>query len=313
MKNKLNPIWWLYRIVEKNKIPKAFLSNFEREALIKFIFKFNNGRKLELKNPKRFSEKIIWYMLYYKNENLSNMICKVNVKEYVKDKIGDGHTAKLYGAWNDVNKIDWESLPQSFVLKSNCNSFGRCIKFIDNKDEIDFEELKKEVGSWIFNPGLYSFSRGYYDIEPLLMAEEILGRARSQPIDYKIFCFNGVPTYCYSAFEHFDNGKAQSSKIAFYDMEWNQLPVQYKESECVPVEKPKHLDEMVEYAKKLSEGLPFVRVDFYDTDKVYVGELTFYSGSMNNKFTPDSFDFEMGEHFVLPKKNKLHRKIKLDN
>ena len=137
------------------------------------------------------------------------------------------------------------------------------------------------------------------------MAEELLGEIKEQPVDYKIFCFDGVPTYSYSAFEHFDNGVAQSSKIAMYDMDWNVLPVIYKSSQCIPVEKPPHFEKMKEIAAKLSKDIPFVRVDFYDTDdRLLIGEMTFYSGDMANKFTPDVFDFEMGKHFQLPKKSK---------
>lgn len=315
MKDKLRPIWWLNYLVVKGVIPIMTLSNFEREKLISYLYNGINGRKIDLQNPKRFSEKIVWYMNYYDNDDFESMLCKVAFKDFVKNRIGDGHTAKLYGAWERVEDIDWDSLPDSFVLKSNCNSFGRCIKFIDNKDEIDFEELKKEIKTWLNykNTGLHSYARGYYHVTPKIMAEEILGEARYQPTDYKIFCFNGVPTYAYSAFEHFSNGKAQSSKIAFYDMDWNALPVKYKKSEFATVEKPKHFDEMKKAAEILSQGLPFVRVDFYDTDeKYYVGELTFYSGSMSNSFTPDSFDFEMGEKFVLPEKQKAHRILRKD-
>lgn len=308
MYKKLRPIWWIYKYVEKKHIPKAILPNFLRVKLSKYIYENIHNRKLDLNNPKRFSEKIVWYMLFYDNKDFKNILCKAEFKDYVKDKIGEGYTAKLYGAWTNVDDIDWESLPESFVLKSNCNSFGRCIKFIDNKNEIDFEKLKDEIRPWISNVGLYSFARGYYEVVPKIMAEEMLGEARNQPIDYKFFCFNGVPTYCYSAFEHFDNGVAQSSKIAFYDSEWNALPVKYKKSQCIPVDKPIHFDEMKEVAKTLSKDFPFVRVDFYDSnEKFYVGELTFYSGSMSNSYTPDSFDYEMGSFFELPPKQRFRK------
>lgn len=312
MNYKLNPMWWIYKFVEKNHIPKACLPNPIRIKLAKYIFENVNNRKLDLKSPKRFSEKIVWYMLYYDNLELQNIICKIKFKDYVKRKLGDGYTAKLYGSWKSVEEIDWDSLPQTFVLKSNCNSFGRGIMFIDGKNNFDFDELKDELKTWFVNKGLYSFDRGYYNIEPQIMAEEMLGIARNQPVDYKFFCFDGEPKYCYSAFEHFDNGKAQSSKIAFYDSNWNVLPVKYKSSECVPVEKPKHFELMKEMAAKLSNGLPFVRVDFYETkDKPLVGEMTFYSGGMANGFTPDSFDFEMGSKFNLPNKTKFKRMKKV--
>lgn len=308
MKDKMRLVFWLNKYVENNSIPKASLSDCLRKRLASYTFEKVSNRKINLNDPKRFSEKIVWYMLFYDNPILSEIICKVSFKDYVKNKIGSGHTAELYGAWEDVTQIDWENLPKSFILKSNCSSFGRCIKFVDNKEEVDFDRIKPEINSWLRNMGLYSYGRGYYKITPKIFAEEIIGDVRQQPVDYKFFCFDGKPAYCYSAFEHFSNGKPQSSKIAFYDMEWNQLPVRYKTSEVVSVAKPKHFAEMKKAAEVLSEGFPFVRVDFYDTeDKFYVGELTFYSGSMFNSFTPDAFDFELGSKFVLPPKQKFKR------
>lgn len=310
MKQKLQPIWWLNRIVEKNYIPRMSLSAKSREKLIAYNFKRMNGRALDYENPKRFSDKIVWYMTFYENKDFARMLCKVDFKEYIKEKIGDGHTAKLYGSWERVEDIDWDSLPDSFVLKSNCSSFGNNIIFVENKNDIDFEKLKQKLKPWLDfrTSAINSFARGYYHIKPKIFAEEIIGDAKAQPVDYKLFCFNGVPTYAYSAFEHFCDGKPQSSKIAIYDMNWNVLPVKYKKSENMPVEKPKHFDEMVKAAEILSKDIPFVRIDFYDTDKTfYLGEMTFYSGGLSNSFTPDSFDFEMGEKFILPPKQRQPR------
>ena len=312
MKEKYN---WFFEVVETKKIPKFMLSNFEREFLVKYVSENFFNRELNIKNPERFSDKIVWYEMYYNNKELKNIICKVAFKDFVKERIGEGYTARLYGAWDNVEDISWDYLPKSFVLKSSCSSFGKNILFIDDKDSVSFEEIKKKVKPWLDcrNTAMNSYGQAYYYVTPKIMAEEYVGEIKNQPVDYKIFCFDGVPTYCYSAFEHFDNGVAQSSKIAFYDLEWNVLPVRYKKSQCIPVEKPKHFEEMKEIAAKLSKGIPFVRVDFYDTDdRLLLGEMTLYSGGLTNKFTPDAFDFEMGRHFVLPKKKKQHRKLRLD-
>lgn len=291
------------------------LLSSRKQLMVEFQFELINKRKPDLINPKRFSDKIAWYELFYGNKNFKNYVCKVEFKKFVKQTVGDGYTAKLYGAWKNVEDIDWNSLPKTFVLKSNCSSFGRNIRFIEDKEKVDFEELKEELKQWLDfrNTTVNSFGRAYYSVTPKIMAEELLGEIKEQPIDYKFFCFDGVPTYAYSAFEHFDNGVAQSSKIAFYDMSWNTLPVFYKKSPCAPVEKPKHFEEMKEIAAKLSKNIPFVRVDFYDTEeKPLVGEMTFYSGGFTNKFTPDAFDFEMGKHFVLPKKSKPYSRFRPD-
>lgn len=311
MKEELKPIYWLYYVTTSGSIPKMVLSNHTREKLLQYHYgRSHNGKKINLKNPERFSEKIAWYKLFYDNKDFEKYLCKIKFKDFVRETVGDGYTAKLYGAWTNVDDIDWDALPKSFVLKSNCSSFGRNIIFIEDKDTVDFEELKKTIVRWLDYrlEAVNGYSRGYYYVTPQIFAEELLGEIKEQPVDYKIFCFDGVPTYSYSAFEHFDNGVAQSSKIAMYDMDWNVLPVIYKNSQCVPVEKPKHFEEMKQIAAKLSKDIPFVRVDFYDTDdRLLIGEMTFYSGGLDLYFTPDIFDFEMGKHFVLPKKSKSHR------
>ena len=308
-----NKIEKLDEFVCKSGIPRMSLSGKKKQEIVEYEFELINKRNVNLINPERFSDKIVWYKLFYNNKNFEQYVCKVKLKDFINETIGSGYTAKLYGAWDSVDEIDWDSLPKSFVLKSNCSSFGNNILFIEDKYRVNFEKIKEEVSPWLDfrNTAINSFSRAYYCVKPMIMAEELLGEIRNQPVDYKIFCFYGVPTFSYSAFEHFDNGKAQSSKIAFYDMDWNILPVIYKKSQCVPVEQPKHFEEMKEIAAKLSKNLPFVRVDFYDTDdRLLVGEMTFYSGDMANKFTPDAFDFEMGKKFVLPKKSRPHSIIK---
>lgn len=289
------------------------LSAKKKQEIVEYEFELINRRKANLINPKRFSDKIVWYKLFYKNKDFEKYVCKVKLKDFIDDVVGHGYTARLYGAWENVDDIDWDALPKSFVLKSNCSSFGNNIIFVEDKNKEDFEKIKEKVRPWLDfrNTAINSFSRAYYYVKPMIMAEELLGVIRKQPVDYKIFCFNGVPAYSYSAFEHFDNGKAKSSKIAFYDMEWNMLPVMYKKSQCIPVEKPKHFEEMKKIASQLSKNIPFVRIDFYDTDdRLLVGEMTFYSGDMANKFTPDAFDFEIGKKFVLPKKSKPYSIIK---
>lgn len=310
MNSKLSCIRLLNTVVEHNYIPRFSLTDHQRVQLLKYHYKLKTGRNLNMREPKRFSEKIIWYMNYFDNPALADILCKVKFKNYVKEKLGDGYTAKLYSVWDDIDDINFDNLPNSFVLKSNCSSFGNNIIFIDNKKNVDIEQIKKEILPFLDykNTAVNAFPRGYYKVTPKIFAEEIIGDAQNQPVDYKIFCFDGIPTYSYSAFEHFSDGKAQSSKIAFYDMEWNQLPVKYKQSETVSVPMPKHFEEMKKISSVLSKGFPFVRIDFYETDdRIYVGEMTFYSGGFSNSFTPDAFDFELGSKFVLPPKQKFKR------
>lgn len=300
-----------YNYVNEKKMPWMLLTSKTKLEIVKAGLRAG----LNIECPEKFSEKVAWYTLYYKNNNFKDFVDKERLKYIVKENVGEDYYAALYGSWKYVDDVDWNSLPKTFVLKSNCSSFGENILFIDDKYKYDYDEIKEIIRPWLDfrNTAVNSLARAYYSVTPKIIAEELIGEFNHQPIDYKLFCFDGIPTYSYSAFEHFENGKVQSSKIAFYDMEWNVLPVMYKKSQCVPVEKPKHFEEMKKIATKLSQGLPFVRVDFYDTEeKPLVGEMTFYSGGFSNKFTPEAFDFEMGKHFVLPKKSKPYSKLRLD-
>lgn len=191
-------------------------------------------------------------------------------------------------------------LPTEFCLKANLQSDGRCIKIIHDKNHVDFDVLKKEVSLWfkIENTLINSADRNFYKSTPKVFAEEYMTNFEDQLYDYKLFCFDGEPYCVYVAQDHF--GK-DGSHISFYDLNWNKMNVRYGNHIVGDAVKPKHFDEMVALSRKLSEGFPFVRVDFFDTDeKLYLAELTFNPGGGFTPYYPESFNEKMGEMFVLP-------------
>ena len=192
-------------------------------------------------------------------------------------------------------------MPKEFCLKSNLQSDGRCIKIIHDKDAVDFEQLKAEVSEWLKpeNTNINSLARNFYESTPQILAEEYMSNFEDQLYDYKFFCFNGVPYCMYVAIEHFSG---DLYPVSFYDLDWNKMDVTYgKHPQADAIDKPKHFEKMIEYAKLLSKDFPFVRVDFFDTeDKLYLAELTFNPGGGFTPYYPLEFNKKMGDLFILP-------------
>ena len=288
-------------------IPGVLLPYKIRELILKKQFRERMGRRLDLRSPKSFNEKIQWYKLYYYNPDSFRFIDKLGFKSYVSERIGCGHTAELYGVWDDAGKVDLSDIPLPCVLKSNCSSYGNNLMFILGRDKYDPIRLRPELDRWLdpMNTDLALLGREFYSIrKPLIIAEAFLGKGDIAPTDYKFYCFDGKPYCVYSAYGHFDRGKPVPSAISFYDMNWEPLDVRYGGAKRMDLPKPEHFEEMKRAAEILSEGFPFIRVDFYDCeDTYYLGEMTLTPGDGFKSFEPDSFDYELGELFRLPKRN----------
>jgi len=282
----------------KNKWPLFLL-----RSRLMADYKRRYGYKMDIKNPKTFTEKLQWYKLYFKGDGyLERIVDKYLFKDYIKEHLGEGYTIPLLGVWTDINYLekDWSSLPEEFCLKSTLQSDGNCIKFIHNKSSIQFDTIKKELKEWL-NPKktlINSFCKAYYNATPRILAEEYMQNVKDQLFDYKFFCFDGEPYCIYTAVEHFSE---KGSTITFYDLNWKKLDVQYGNHEVGDLPKPKHFEEMITISKKLSQGFPFIRIDFFNTeDKLLVAEMTLYPGGGLTPYHPKSFDETLGHLFKLP-------------
>ncbi len=281
----------------KNEWP---LKKLERGAAKQY--KQAHGVYPDLKDPRKFTEKLIWYKVNFDHPDFPAMVDKYLFKDYIRQKLGDGYTIPLYGAWDTVDglKKAWDGLPNEFVLKSTLMSDGRCIKMIKDKSAVDAEALFRECEDWLKpkNTLINSYCRAYHRAKPRIIAEVYEKQIGDQLYDYKIFCFNGVPHCFYVATDHFPG---VLSHISFYDLNWERLPVRYGEHPNCEVEKPVHFDQMIEIAEKLSKGFPFLRVDFFETgEKLYMAELTLYPGGGLTPYNPESYDYELGKLFKLP-------------
>ncbi len=261
-----------------------------------------HGYRFDLQHPVTFTEKLQWYKLFYKNDLFPHIVDKYEFKSYVRERLGEGYTIPLLGVWSDLQSLEksWDSLPEHFCLKSTISGGGANIKIIKSKSSTDFKALRQELAKWLDpkNTMLNGYCTAYYSCTPRILAEEYMSQVDGQLYDYKVFCFDGKPHCFYVATDHFPG---QLSHISFYDLDWNRLDVRYGEHPNCDVERPKHFDEMLRLARKLSAGFPFVRVDFFDVEeRCLLAEMTFYPGGGGTPYHPERFNRELGDLFHLP-------------
>lgn len=236
------------------------------------------GRELNLDAPELYSEKVQWLKLYDRKPEYTVMSDKYLARDYVAQRIGEEHLIPLLGVWDDPAEIDFDQLPDSFVLKCNHNS-GKGMYICKDKALMDKAKVVRELKEGLAED-YYAHCREwvYKDVPRKIIAEKYMEDkpGADEFTDYKIFCFDGEP-HCVMAC--IDRQKGRTKKV-FFDSDWSSLGYNgYSRDESVVarIERPEKLDEMLEIARKLSEGFPFIRVDLYSTeDEVYFGELTFY-------------------------------------
>lgn len=270
------------------------------KLMIRIQYRMKTRRKLNLKNPTRFNEKLQWYKLYYRNSLLTQCTDKYRVREYVESKKLSNILIPLYGAYDSVDQIDFEALPTKFVLKTNNGGGSRTNIICKNKAELDVNKTKNELNSWL-NKRTVKAGRewAYYDIKPKIICEKFL--EAEELIDYKFYCFEGIPSYIKVVKDAADKDGPSNG---IFNMEFKQLPycrTGVKKIDDI-VEKPKNFERMCEIAAQLSKDFPHVRVDLYNLDgNIFFGELTFYDTSGYQVFEPDEFDFILGENFNIEK------------
>lgn len=282
------------------------LSFVPDSAMVRLQYYVKTGRWPNLKNPKRFTEKLQWYKLNYRDELMVHCVDKGDVRNYVASKGLSDILIPSYGIYESVDAIDWLGLPDAFVMKDTLGGGGRSVEVVTDKCSTSLSRLVKRAEEWIeednVTPGggrewpYYSGRRHRVLFEKLLKADPQAGGL----IDYKFFCFNGVPRILYIVA---DRILGQHAGLGIYDVAFNKLDAVRADEEPLvrDVQKPSHFDEMLAVASSLSEGFPEVRIDLYEVEeKVYFGEMTFFDGSGYMTFEPDEFDYVFGEYFTLP-------------
>lgn len=267
------------------------------------VMYFANLRKwLNLKHPRSFNEKIQWLKLYDRKPAYTIMVDKYRVREYVSKTIGEEYLIPLLGVWKNPEDIDFDGLPDQFVLKCNHNSgLGMCI--CKDKSKLDIPKVKQALCKGLkqdyFLPGR---EWPYKDVERCVIAEQYMEDAETAELrDYKFFCFNGKARMLFMATDR--QAAGEETKFDFFDMDFNHLDfTNGHPNAAVTLQKPSQFEKMKELAEKLSQGIPQVRVDLYEVNgKVYFGELTFSHWSGMVAFDPPEWDRTIGDYIELPK------------
>lgn len=271
------------------------------KQMLQLQYRIKTGRKLNLNNPTRFTEKIQWYKLYYRNELMPKCVDKYTVREYVESKDLGGILNELYGVYEQAEDIDFAKLPDQFVIKKTNGGGGLNVIICRDKSKLDMPETVKKITEWLRPSKAHNLGRewAYYGLQSRIVIERYLENREAPEAgitDYKFFCFNGEPLFVVVDVDRYIGHKRN-----FYDVDWTYLDVR---SDCPnfgdTMPKPSGYEKMVEAARVLSEGFPFVRVDLYLIDEeVYFGELTFYPWSGYVDFSPDDMDFQFSKMFRL--------------
>ncbi|MDC2889244.1 ATP-grasp fold amidoligase family protein [Psychrosphaera algicola] len=270
------------------------------ESFLKKKFKKRLGYKLNLEKPKTFSEKIQWRKIYDRNSLYVVCADKYAVRDYVSEKIGKRYLVPLIGSYKTANDIDFDNLPNQFVIKASHGSGWNII--VKDKKYFCESKAKKQLNKWLIK-NFYPRKREwqYKDIQPRLVVEEMLTDSTgSIPADFKFHVFNSGAQK--EIFIQVDSDRFGDHTRDYFDQNWNLLELRnkYPNSEKLP-EKPVNLAEMLVLAEKLATDFSFVRVDLYSVgNKVYFGELTFCPEAGFARFEPESVDLEWGEKYILP-------------
>lgn len=290
-KGIVDSIWTLFQHILP---PKAYLG-------LKYLVVFK--RPINWKRPETFSEKLQWIKLYGCKPEYGKMADKVLAKEYVSEIIGEEYIIPTLGKWKSFDAIDFDTLPNRFVLK--CNHDSGTAVICRDKSTFNQADAGKILSKALKRDYYKVFKETpYKDIKRMIFAEKFIQDERAgELLDYKFFCFDGKAEIL-----KIDFGRAENNHHAnYYDLEMNLLPFGLSTSYPMPEKhfsKPENFSEMIRIAEKLSEGIPFVRVDLYNVSgRIYFGELTFFPGSGLTPYTDVEADKLLGSRLHLPYEN----------
>lgn len=269
------------------------------EMYIKIRFRANMGYWPNLTHPQTFNEKLNWLKLYNRRDEYTQMVDKLLVKDYVEKIIGKEYIIPTISIWDSVADIDWETLPQQFVIKTTHGGGGTGVVICDDSRTFDKSQaIRRLVDS--MSSDIYDSLREwpYKNVKKRIIAEQYITDPTGCLKDYKFFCFNGE-VKCYKI----DIDRFTGHKANYYDKSGNLLPFgelnfppDFNHKEVMP----DNLDEMITLAELLSKGHPFMRVDLYNINgRIYFGEITFFPAGGIGRFTDNEWDKRLGEYLII--------------
>ena len=274
------------------------------ERYLSAMYWMNFGFRPSLKSPTKFSEKIQWLKLHDHNPLYTTLVDKYKVKEYVAERLGSEHVIPVIATWDSPLDINWDALPERFVIKTNHDGGGNGIVICKDKAKLSKDKVLRELNH-SFCRSSYMIGREwpYKDVPKKIFAEQFIADVNGEIRDYKFFCFNGK-VKCFKI----DFNRQVNHQANYFDIQHQLLP--YGEKDCPPeynanIHIPENIQEMITLAEKLAESIPFVRIDFYNVDgRIYFGEFTFYPAGGMSKWVGDvDVDTLWGSWLTLPQKH----------
>lgn len=293
------------------RIKIMHLLDFVPDKIMLYIqYYLKTKNVLHLKNPQRYTEKLQWYKLFYRNKLMKQCVDKYDVRQYIKDIGLDHILSECYGVYDAVEDLRLEQLPEEFVLKDTLGGGGNSVLIVPDKNKFDWNTNYKKMNSWVH----YSYEKKQpgrewvYDGKPhRIIVEELLKADKNKGglIDYKFFCFNGNFKYLYVVA---DRELGRKAGLGIYDRNFNKLNYSRIDENKLEryIEKPEKYETMIEYAERISKPFPHARVDLYNINGVIrFGEITFFDGSGYMTFDPDEFDYILGKEFIIDCKDEV--------
>lgn len=294
--NKWNPLTYVRPLGSR-----GYLNWMPDKLYLKLCYRAVFHKKLDLVNPKTYNEKLQWMKLYDRNPLYRTLVDKFAVREYVAEHVGAEYLIPTVGGpWYSAEEIDFDALPERFVLKCNHGSTTNII--CKDKSKLDIPKAKAKLNQWL-KTSWYWYGREwpYKDLKPCIYAESYMEDVRDGELrDYKFFCFDGKPEFMLVSTDRGDESRQTHGD--FFDMEYRHLPFHKKHPNAPQMpSKPRNFEKMRELAEGMSKNLPAVRIDLYDVNgKIYFGEYTFFSGSGFGPFEPEEWDEKVGQMIRLP-------------
>ena len=290
---KIRKVFFNPFIVIEYIFSKGFFNFLSDKQYIKLKYKCKTGKNLNLMHMETFNEKLQWLKLYDRNPLYTKLVNKYEVREYIKEKIGEEYLIPIIGCWDSPEQIDFKKLPEQFVLKSTHDSGG---VYIVDKNSRNISGQAKNFFNKRLRTNYYKISREWpykYCKRMIIAEKKMTDESGNELKDYKLFCFNGQVKLIQVDFDRFHNHRRN-----LYTCNWEYIneSIEYPNDNKVQIEKPVVLEEMLNIASKLSVGLPHVRVDLYVIrERIYFGELTFYHGSGYEKFSSKVMEKRLGD------------------
>lgn len=299
------------RIKNPQLIVLDFFNKFSKylndEQFLRYRFRIVMGKRLDLKNPTSYNEKLQWLKLYDRNPLYTKLVDKVAVKDYVASIIGNEYIIPTLKVYKSPEEVRIEDLPERFVLKTNHDGDSLGVFVCKDKKNFDFNKAISILSKNLQHNYYYTGREWpYKNVNPVIFAEEYKEDEFGELRDYKFFCFNGVVKALFVATDR----SVGHVKFDYFDRDFNHLDfTQSHPMSNVTLKKPDNFEKMIELAERLSKGLPHVRIDLYNCNgKIYFGEMTFYHYGGMIKFHPEEWDYKFGSWLQLPKYKRTDEK-----